>query len=279
MSFHSVFRIFSYPRLVLAVALIGMAVPGLPRMARADAPQALGVVALAEPAPLICRDGEYRALVTSFCLEEHRRAPAKGTAYLPAPGTEMTLILTGADGTQHSIPAEEVAEIRSSSHYTVMEIAISEDRLAELGAVSAAITIGPQAALIPKPYYRMGEPHSPADIALLSGPIRMAANRYFDGKNGTGATAQMLADLLTQMPDIGRLPPGLREAAWGRMQAKAARNGTAAEAVEQADQALQECTALADRQIIASEATCLRWRHRDMQVKTNAELWDSLSGS
>ena len=50
------------------------------RETRAELPQALGLVATAEPAPMQCRDGLCTAYISAFCLEEHRKSPRARTA-------------------------------------------------------------------------------------------------------------------------------------------------------------------------------------------------------
>lgn len=48
---------------------------------RAESPQALGLVATAEPAPKMwCQNGLCTAYISAFCLEEHRKSPRARTA-------------------------------------------------------------------------------------------------------------------------------------------------------------------------------------------------------
>jgi len=244
---------------------------------RADAPQALGVIALTVPEPLTCRHGICRAVLSSFCLEEHRRAPLEGTLYHPAPATEITLVLTMQDGSQMAVPAQEIAEIRSARHYTSLEISLLESRLKAAGAIAAAVGVGPQATVLPVPTFRMGEPHSAQEIALLSGPIRKAAGVYFDLPGSAGTTARMLASLIGRSPAHGPADGGLRETMQGPADPGA--DGVPPESRARVEAIRQECAAMVDRGALASEATCLTWHHREMQMRSNGEFWDSLNGS
>ena len=247
--------------------------------AAADAPQALGVIASNGPDALVCRDQECVLIASSFCLEEQRRAPTEGTAYHAAPGTQITLALTLADGTVQRMPADGLVEARTGRHYTQMQFVLPRAKLAELGAVAAAVEIGPDATFVPSQGFRTGTPHSVEEVALLAGPVRQAANRYFEGGALAGEQAALLADLLSTFPAMGGGPSGLREAAWSRAQSKAARQGFSPAAVEGAREVLEECTGLVDQGQIAAESTCIDWRQRELQIRTNKEFWNGLTGS
>lgn len=274
-------RLFPKLQLILTAAIL-VWLPALDSSpARAEAPQALGVIALENPEPLTCRDGICRTVLSSFCLEEHRRAPLEGTPYRPAPDTQISLVLTMQDGSQMAVPAQEMAEIRSARHYTSLEISLPESRLQAAGAVAAAISVGPQATVLPVPTFRMGEPHSAQEIALLSGPIRKAAGAYFDLPGSAGTTARLLASLIGRSPTHGPAGSGLREtlqqpAGTG---AGAGPDGTPTDSRARVEAILQECAGMVERGALASEATCLTWHHREMQIRSNEEFWDSLNGS
>ena len=247
--------------------------------ARAEAPQALGVIASNGPDALVCRDAECVLIASSFCLEEHRRAPIEGTAYHAAPGTEITLAMTMADGTVTRMPADGLIEPRTGRHYTQMQFVLPRAKLAELGAVAAGVEVGANATFLPTPGFRTGTPHSAEEVAMLSGPVRKAANLYFEGGRLAGEQASLLAELLSSFPAMGGGPSGLREAAWSRAQSKAARQGFSPAAVEGAREVLDDCTGLVDQGRIAAEATCIDWRQRELQIRTNKEFWNGLTGS
>jgi len=275
------FRPSAAAALILAAALPACSLVLHSGPARADAPQALGVIALENPEPLTCRHGICRAVLSSFCLEEHRRAPLQGTLYRPAPATAITLVLTMQDGSQMAVPAQEIAEIRSARHYTSLEVILPQAQLTALGAVTAAIGVGAQATVLPVPTFRMGEPHSAQEIALLSGPIRKAAGVYFDLPGSAGTTARMLASLIGQSSTHGPADSGLREAMEGQVEdgAGPGRHGVPSESRARVEAIWQECSAMVERGALASEATCLTWHHREIQMRSNEEFWDSLNGS
>lgn len=259
---------------VLAVAAWVVAVPS----AQA-APQALGLIASATPEPMTCRYGECVVTLSSFCLEQHRRAPVEGTAYTPAPGTRVTLILHGADGVERRVDAPAHAAIESGRHYTTVRVRLAQDTLDGLGAVAASVEVAPRATLIPVPTFRAGPAHSEIEVAALSGPVREAASAYFDAPDGAGATARLLGHLMNELPAHGRASPDWRHAAWERAAARGGAGGLAPAAIEAARQAADECEAMIDAGRLASDRTCVEWRHREMQIDRNKAFWDSLGGS
>lgn len=274
-------RQLSGVRLILTAALL-VWLPALASSpAQADAPQALGVIALAVPEPLTCRHGICRTVLSSFCLEEHRRAPLEGTPYRPAPDTQITLVLTMQDGSQMAVPAHEMAEVRSARHYTSLEISLPESRLEAAGAIAAAVSVGPQATVLPVPTFRMGEPHTAQEIALLSGPIRKAAGIYFDLPGSAGTTARLLAALIGRAPAVGRADDSLREPPGNPMRdgAGPGRDAAPSANMQRVDTILRECAGMVEQGALASEATCLTWHHREIQIRSNEEFWDSLNGS
>lgn len=270
-------RLFPGVRMILTAVLLVWLPALVSSPARAEAPQALGVIALENPEPLTCRHGICRTVLSSFCLEEHRRAPLEGTPYRPAPDTQMTLVLTMQDGSQMAVPAQEMAEIRTGRHYTTLEISLPESRLQAAGAVAAAVSVGPQATVLPVPTFRMGEPHSAQEIALLSGPIRKAAGIYFDAPGSAGTTARLLASLIGRSPIHGPVDGGLREMMQGPADPGA--DGVPPESRARVEAIQQECADMVKQGALASEATCLTWHHREMQMRSNEEFWDSLNGS
>src|SRR5687768_9398109 len=79
----------------------------------AAAPQALGVMASADPVPLVCAGSECRAEVTAFCLQESRPVPPEGTDYRAIGTAPMRIVLQRADGSTLALNASEHARLSS----------------------------------------------------------------------------------------------------------------------------------------------------------------------
>ncbi len=152
----------------------------LPWAQAAAAPQVLGVVASAEARPLTCRDGTCSLYLSSFCILERREPPAPGTAYAPASGGAMTLLVTTAAGGRLRLPTAGTVTFESYAGYTAVRASLPEAALARLGGVAAALEVGARATLIPEPVPGDPDPLGPEEIALATGPWRVAAEPVFE---------------------------------------------------------------------------------------------------
>ena len=92
---------FRWPFAALAFA----AATAFPTGGAAAAPQILGMVATAEPMPLVCAGGTCSAEFSTFCLQDKRVPPRPGTAYTVAGGGGLTLVVTATDGSERRLPA------------------------------------------------------------------------------------------------------------------------------------------------------------------------------
>ena len=92
------------------------------------APQILGLVAAAQPIPLTCEGGVCRAEVSAVCLQQHRKSPEPGTAYLPAQGTEIAL--TGAG---KSVSVAGLVKMTSVRGFTSVSVSLAQATVRALG--------------------------------------------------------------------------------------------------------------------------------------------------
>ena len=91
------------------------------------APQILGIVASnGLPTPLHCADGYCSAYLASFCLQEGRYAPNKGSEYRLVPGGRLTIIASLGDGRSLRLPAEDLLTIRTRSGFTSLWLSLPE---------------------------------------------------------------------------------------------------------------------------------------------------------
>jgi hypothetical protein len=84
------------PKLAVFFALLSGAI--LAAGAAQAAPQALGLTASLRPTPMRCDAAGCRADLSAFCLQQQRADPHPGTVYQAAPGTRVTLLVTGMTG-------------------------------------------------------------------------------------------------------------------------------------------------------------------------------------
>ncbi len=193
--------------LIGIAALLLAALPG-PALA---APQILGLVATAGPAPLQCAGGECSGLLSAFCLQKNRLPPDLDTAYRPAPGARLTLVVTSAGGVTHRLDASRFVEFRTRYGYTAVRASVRMDALAAWAPVSLAIEVGPLAALLPVALAGDPAPQTAADIALATGPWRLAASAVFEGGSDRALAAMTTARLVNALPASGDIAAAARE--------------------------------------------------------------------
>lgn len=236
----------------------------------AAAPQALGVMASQGPVPLSCADGQCRAEVTAFCLEESRPVPPEGTAYRPAGGAPMTLVLHRADGATLRLDAGEHARLASRRGFTALSIEIPQALLARHGAVAAAVEIGADVTVAPVPVAGDRKPHSEEELALAAGPIRRIATERLE--QGAAADAARLTQRL-----INALPPQDQET-------DEVRAGLWDAAIDPALPAEEKGIAMARRSYDGCQAAlttgymknmrhCLELQHGVMMIERNHQFW------
>jgi hypothetical protein len=170
--------------------------------AASAAPQVLGLVASIRPTPMHCDAQGCRADLSSFCLQQPRPYPHLGTVYDPAPGTKLTLVVTGHDGQVRRLDAGRYLAFVDDSGFASVTARLSAATLASLDAASIAVEVGKDASLLPVAKAADLDPQSGQEIALATGTTRQNAETFFD-RPGRDADAIRLTNAM-----INYLPPG-----------------------------------------------------------------------
>lgn len=260
----------------LATALGGLfAAPAASAFAT---PQALGLVATLGPVPMQCNGTACVAFLSSFCLEEERRAPVARRAYAPAPGSRITLVVETGDGRTVQLPAAEHLSFNVRLDFTSILAQVPQESLAELSPARVSIQVGPMATLLPVPMPGDTNAHSDDEIKLVTGPYRKTGTRFFDEGGEVGETVSMMTQMINRMPRKERMD---RTARAGDMQvvmqgpdAQAASSGarTRFKAI------VAGCENLLSTTKRMNMRGCLTYRHEVMQTKTNRAFWKALGG-
>jgi hypothetical protein len=235
------------------------------------APQILGLVATAEPVPLQCDGGQCTAFLSAFCLQKKRLLPDLRTAYRPAPGSGVTLVLTAGDGATRRLDASGLVEFRTAYGYTAVRVELAQGALAAWAPVSVAIEVGPRAALLPVPIAGDPDPLSDEEIALATGPWRLAAQAVFEGGSAAAGAARTTARLANALPASGDIAAHRRQEFWDRI--------ATADAPPLARRTFDACGRTVDQSIGYSLRTCLEERHELLQTQNTKTYWESLGGS
>jgi hypothetical protein len=254
-------------------AALGMMTAGFSHPVAA-APQVLGVMASDGPVPLVCNDGVCRAEVTAFCLQEERAVPPDDTAYEPVGGAAMTLVLQRADGSTVKLDAAQEVKLLSRRGFTAVAIAAPETLLAQHGAVSAAIEIGPDVTVAPVPVAGDPKPQSPEEIALASGPLRQLATARLE--QGSAAIAARLTErLINALPPQDQETAEVRRALWDRTLTTASADQ---EAVALARQAFDGCQSALANGYTRNMRHCLELQHGAFLIERNEAFWREAAG-
>ena len=153
------------------------------------APQILGIIATAEPVPLTCALGVCQAEFSSVCLQRNRDMPKDGTAYNLV-GDQVTLVITGKDGSERRMPAANRVGVRSAETYTAVIIAIPRDTIGP-DAERIAISVDRMAAAVPEAEAGDPNPLGEDEITLVTGPKLKIAERTILQKTRQTASARI----------------------------------------------------------------------------------------
>ncbi len=244
------------------------------------APQALALLERDDSVPLVCADGICRAEFTSYCLQQARPLPDRGTIYTVA-GGDVMLVLHGADGTLSRLAATPHVKIRTArAGHTAVTIEIAAATLARLGAQRAAIAIGPRVTLAPLPVAGDPDPMREAERLAAAGPLREAGARIIDRRSDVIVAARGLNRLVNALPGAVMRGSGARKRLWQHAMAAGLARAPAA---EQHHAAREYATCWASRMVQVgglSARECIARRHDRVMWGETMRYWVAVrSGS
>jgi hypothetical protein len=244
------------------------------------APQALGLTASLRPTPMRCDAAGCRADLSAFCLQQQRADPHPGTVYQAAPGTRVTLLITGRDGRHSRLDGARALSFIDDRGFVSITARLKPEALAGLDVASVAIEVGQDAALLPETTAGDSNPQGEDELALATGANRRQAETFYD-KPGRDADAIRLTNAM-----INELPPGARgrddtdghliDGALAQYQgAPIAQDGASlAETIH------RNCVAKTDvTHQVDSMRSCLEGSHDILSTHVNIDFWNSLGGS
>jgi hypothetical protein len=243
------------------------------------APQVLGLVASnGVPTPLTCDGIVCSAHFSSFCLQQNRPAPAHGDRYTVAPGSELTLVVTASDGRTLRLPGREHLTIESAIGFTSVSVQIPQARLAELGASTAAVEVGPTVSLLPVATAGDPNPQAADEVALATGPMRLAASRTFEVPGRASDAARITSLLINALPADGTESPEARDELWiATLETPAVADATL-EGIDAAARMFESCMISVESRSTYSMRNCLELRHADLLAETNHRFWKESAG-
>lgn len=240
------------------------------------APQGLGLVATAQPVPMICDDGGCVAQLSSFCLQRDRASPNYRTPYYVAGGATLRLHLTDADGGHRTVPAEGLARLVSIRGYTGVEAKVSSADMAALGAVEISLEVGNLVTLFPEIVADDPNPITAAEATFATGPARRLAAAIFDSSEGLGGTISILDRAINSVTASSRLSDKGRLDLWTRVA-----GGTLETAPDNATGGaagvFSGCLDDLRQQRVFGLRNCLEGRRSELLIRANVRLWNGLA--
>lgn len=245
-------------------------------------PQVLGLVANAAPIPLTCDGGTCAVLVSSFCLQEDRPAPADGQAYDTAGAGDVTLVVRKEDGSEHEFSAAGLLRYASDGHFTRTRITMDASRLASLGATTVAVRIAPMVSLIPVTETAVPATVADRDQETAFGAPRFAAEGFFAPGNPRSDAAVTMTRMINRLPatisggvDQNAIDPFKRAALWDHVTTTGATQGLSLQGIERAKAELDRCGQFAEMGYKLTLRGCLESSHDRTMREINDEFWEA----
>ncbi|HVR66028.1 MAG TPA: hypothetical protein VMT98_05275 [Verrucomicrobiae bacterium] len=254
-------------------AAIGLAISAVAAPAGA-APQVLAMMASSDPIPFTCNARECYALVGSFCLQRDRDVPGFGEPYEPNFTERLKISLTDSAGNISTMTASDVAlKVHSHSTYTMVRVSLARSEIDRLHATAVAMQIEPGVSLIPLARAGDLDPQTPQEIALATGPMRIAASRFLDTPSVSADSARLVAALVNGLPESRTIHDDYL-GAWNRVVTESVRQKTNSEVLERAEDSFRACAQYYE----GSLRQCLLSHHQQLMIPENRKFWDETSG-
>ncbi|MEE8214240.1 MAG: hypothetical protein V3R79_06615 [Alphaproteobacteria bacterium] len=237
------------------------------------APQILALVETPEPTPLVCAGGVCEAEFSTMCLQKDRDIPLPNIAYQPADAAKIVLVLRDAAGGTRRLAGHPEVRFTVPRTYVSARATIPEAALARLGAVGAAIEIGPLTSLIPIPEPGDTIPLTPKEIAKVTGPLRMAAYRAVKRQKTTIQAARATNRLANAMLAVPAATHEAQNALWEKV-VDSMPEGRAAPGIEHAEKIIRTCQSYEEKQGIEGFRGCLQYRHDQLMFGINQTYWN-----
>lgn len=258
----------------VSVAILSASIlPTTAEQASADpGTQALALVESTAPVPLSCDEQACSARLTSFCLEPERRSPLAGERYGVAAG-DIVLISRGPDGTKHT-NVTALTTLTVERGHRAVRLSIPIDVTTRSAGTDLFIDVGPMVTLLPVEE-TPSSVRDPAELALLTGPLRALGAANVDYAGPEIDAARVLNRAIDGLPKVGRGGLGTSGGAWRQsLVASGSDSGR-----ELAGQAYHTCQRKAASGLYYSLRNCLIQRHDDLTQGLNEDYWQRRAGS
>lgn len=237
------------------------------------APQALLVVATAEPVELTCEGGRCSAELTSMCLQEYRASPARGTRYTAHDPSQISVWGERLDGSRVRLAVADELRITSERGHSAIRVALPVEVVETFALTGVHVAVESDLALIPIAVAGDSKPFLEGDIALSTGLLRDAAQATLGRQDTRTQAARLTSHMINALPARGRADTETRDRIFARTSATVGRHFEAG--TDLARGAYDKCHAItyAGRTTLRQ---CLGSLHDIMIGDVNEEYWDAV---
>ncbi len=260
--------------LMFGLALLAATAMLAPRPAH-GAPQALGLIHTVEAIPMQCGPNGCIVQLSSFCLQQERRAPRAGIPYHVVAGG-LRLHVTGRDGAVRTMRADGLIDLTSAGGNTRIAASLPLGILRRLDASAVALEVVLQTTLIPEADPYDPNPMTLAEQDFAAGPARQLAEGYFDDKKALGHTVNVLDRTINAIGETALLSDRQRRALWARI-AGVPLDGAPDGPVAQAAGVFRACLDDIAQHRMSHLRPCLQSRRDGLLIRANVQFWNGLT--
>jgi len=246
------------------------------------APQALAVMAMDEALPMNCQDSQCSVDITAFCLQPDRQSPAPGTPYQAAAYEGLQLVGVDAEGRDRVLSLAKLLTVTSARHHKMVRFTVRKEKLDALGMSEVRLRIGERVTLLPKPVAGDDRPQTEADIALVTGPLRMLGHRLVDQDPSEGKAVRIMVRMINLLPTDRQVSKQTQASLWRRSGAADAVAALRSGDRRRVKQGFSNCQFIAgfkspfSSHSATSMRECLEAVHDGMLDALNKRYWDGI---
>ncbi len=164
------------------------------------APQVLALIPTDGIVPLLCDDRTCSARVSTFYPQRWRPSPEAGMRYAATGGQGLRLMGVEQDGGFRDLSDDLELSIIVTFGSSAVEIEVPQTVLAQNGLEEIALHVGDGVSLVPVGIPGDPNPQSAQDIALVTGPLRDAADVNLKASGESVAVASLVNRTIGMLP-------------------------------------------------------------------------------
>lgn len=248
---------------------------------RAAEPQILGLVASNGSMPMTCNERDCIVDLSAFCMQERAPVPPPRTPYeiADAQFDTITIVARSTGGQTVRLPAGRIADFHSARGNRAVRMSVPRQAMASLGLQDIAVEVAPMASLVPRSLAGSDDPTVQSEIALVTGSLRLVADRLVDNGGPGTVAARITNRLINAIPEADGGDVDDRESLWSKIVDRSGLVWEDGEGLNMAKDAYRRCSGLPGGGFI-SFRQCLAARHDIFLSPQNRAYWDAVgSGS